>query len=237
MTVDRETLMAYADGELDEIARKRVEKAVAGDPDLAAEVERHRALRARLQAHFEPVGAAPVPEALSGMLRQSAKVVDLSAVREAKRPSGPARPSWRAAGAVAAALVVGLFAGHFLQPIDRSDFAMQNGRIAASGRVAHALDTQLAATQSSTAPVRMLLSFRDAGGQYCRVFQAEAQSGIACRDGKAWQVRRLNSSEGAPGNGYRQAGSETLMADAQAMIAGEPLDAAGERAALAKGWR
>ena len=36
---------------------------------------------------------------------------------------------------------------------------------------------------------------------------------------------------------YRQAGSAAVMADAQEMMKGEALDAAAEKAAVAKGWR
>ena len=61
MTIDRETLMAYADGELDLLAARRVEQAIAADPSLAEQVERHRALTASLRAAFSVVGQAPVP--------------------------------------------------------------------------------------------------------------------------------------------------------------------------------
>ena len=59
MTIDRETLMAYADGELDELTRRRVEQAITADPALAAQVEADRALRARIAGHYAEVAEQP----------------------------------------------------------------------------------------------------------------------------------------------------------------------------------
>ena len=58
------------------------------------------------------------------------------------------------------------------------------------------------------------------------------------RDG-AWQIRQLSSSDSHDHAGYQQAGSAnpvTLQA-AQDMMAGNPLDAAEEKAARDKGWK
>jgi hypothetical protein len=237
MSIESETLMAYADGELDAVAAKRVEKAIAADPALAAEVERHRALRARLKAHFDPVAAVPLPEALTAELRGSAKIVDLAAAREARAPAR-AVPRWWS-GAVAAALVVGVVLGLSLRPGGESDFTAQGGRMVASGSVARALDNQLAVNQPAGAPVKMLVSFRDPQGTYCRAFQSAGQGGIACREEGAWRVREFRVVSHSQSADYRQAGSDAsaLLADAQAMMAGEALDAAQEQAAAAKSWR
>ena len=56
----------------------------------------------------------------------------------------------------------------------------------------------------------------------------------ACASGKDWQLERLYGGMAGQGAEYRQAGSPAaeLMADAQAMMAGEPLDAANEAAAI-----
>ena len=44
MTVTPEMIAAFADGELGADERRRVEAAIAADPELAAQLERHRRL-------------------------------------------------------------------------------------------------------------------------------------------------------------------------------------------------
>lgn len=232
MTIDPETLMAYADGELDPVSAKRVERAIAADPALAAEVGRHRALAASLKAAFQPVAAAPVPAAVEAMLRDSARIVPL-----APRPARRERPLWL--GAVAASLVAGLLAGPLVLPRDTGGVAMRDGALVANGQVARALDAQLASAQAPEAAVRVGVSFRDGAQRYCRTFETGATGGIACASGGAWRIERLYGGIGRQESAYRQAGSPAaaMMADAQAMMAGDPLDAAAERAARDAGWR
>ncbi|MCW3849271.1 anti-sigma factor [Sphingomonas sp. LB-2] len=232
--ITAETLMAYADGELDAVTAKRVEKAVAADPALAEQVEKHRLLRTRLRAHFDPVAAAPAPDRLAAMLRSSAKVVDLGAARAARQPKPPRPVFWRNAGAIAAALVLGVALGLTSRTGlgGGPSFGAQSGDLVAQGEMAKALDTQLA---SKDGLVR--LSFRNAEGNYCRVFETAGRSGVACKGDGGWTIRNYRASGAAEKGEYRQAGSAAVMADAQEMMKGEALDAAGEKAAVAKGWR
>lgn len=232
MTIDPETLMAYADGELDPIATKRVERAIAADPALAAQVEQHRKLTASLRAAFGPVVAAPVPSSVEAMLSEAAKVVPL-----APKPAGPERSFWM--GAVAASLVAGLLAGPLILPRGPGGVAMRDGTAIASGEVAKALATQLASAQAPDAPVRVGVTFRDGARRYCRTFEAGATGGIACAQGEEWRIERLYGGMSRQERDYRQAGSAAaaMMADAQAMMAGDAFDAATERAARDAGWR
>lgn len=225
MTIDPETLMAYADGELNPIEAKRVERAIAADPDLAGQVERHRALTASLRGAFAPVERAAVPANVEAMLRGSAQVVPL-----APRAAHRERPFW--IGAVAASLVAGFLAAPLILP--RGDLAIENGRILAHGDIARALDTQLASAQPDGAAIRIGVTFRDRAQRLCRSFERGATGGIACTSGQDWQVERLYGGMAAQSADYRQAGSPAaeLMAHAQAMMAGEPLDAAAEAAAI-----
>ncbi len=232
MTIDPEMVMAYADGELDPIVAKRVEKAIAADPALAAQVEQHRKLTASLRAAFEPVAAAPVPSSVEAMLSASAKVVPL-----APRPARRERPFWM--GAVAASLVAGLLAGPLILSRDPGGVTMRDGTMIASGEVAKALATQLASAQTRDAPVRVGVTFRDGARRYCRTFETGATGGIACAQGEEWRIQRLYGGISRQEKDYRQAGSPAaaMMADAQAMMAGDALDAATERAARDAGWR
>ena len=51
MQVDDEMLMAFVDGELDEIAGARIERQAAEDPELRRRIEIQRRLRSRIAAH------------------------------------------------------------------------------------------------------------------------------------------------------------------------------------------
>ena len=88
------------------------------------------------------------------------------------------------------------------------------------------------------AAVRIGVSFRDDARRWCRTFEAGATGGIACAQGEDWRIERLYGGVGRQDGAYRQAGSPAaaMMADAQAMMAGDPLDAAAERAARDAGW-
>ena len=229
MSITPEELAAYADGELDEEHRERVAAEVAADPALAEQMAAHRMLKERLSAHFAPILDEPLPARLTGPLAPKAEVFDLAAARTIRdeRRHLP-RWSWIAAPALAASLALALFASH--------DGVRQGY---ASGELASALDDQLVATQPLHAPARILLSFRDNGGAYCRAFSAARQSGIACRDTQGWKLRELRASKAARSEQYRQAGSSdaAVLEVAQAMAVGPALDAAEEERARARSWR
>jgi len=227
MTIDPEILMAYADGELGPIEAKRVERAIAANPALAAEVERHRALRVRIAGTFGPIAEEPVPDRLTAMLESN--------VVELPRPApSPIVTRWREAVVLAACLVLGLLIGIGL-PRGGPVSARGNG-LYASGQLASALDQQAGGQAGA---VRVAVSFRDKAGAYCRVFSAAAADCIACRDANGWALRRTQPGTAAANvNIYAQASTTDpdLMAAAQDRMAGDPLDAAAENAARSAGW-
>ena len=230
MSFDSATVAAFVDGELDDLTARRIEREAESNPDLAARIERHRALRAQLTAHYAPVAAEAVPDRLTALLTGSESVdTSLADRREAKR--GRFDPvNW---GAVAAALVLGLAIG--LRPwLPAADVTSANGTLAASGALAGALDTQLASNQPRDAAIRIGLSFRDRDGRYCRSFEGPDLSGIGCRSDGRWSLERTMA--GQAGHDYRKAASGALAADAAAMMAGAPLNAGAERAARDAGW-
>jgi hypothetical protein len=108
--------------------------------------------------------------------------------------------------------------------------------LVASGTLARSLDRDLAGAQG---PTRILVSFRDKQGGYCRLFQAPAIEGIACHEDRGWVMQHTQANAPGARGEFRQAGSGEpgLFAAAQGMMAGDPLDAAAERAASAGGWR
>ena len=230
MTIEPELLMAYADDALDPLTAKRVERAIAADPALAEDVARHRRLKAKLGAAYAPIVEDPVPDRLAAMLTSNV-------VQMPRRQPRPSRVSaaWRSAAAMAACLVVGVLVGRGVQqegPVMATDHGLY-----AAGSLAKALDDQASGAKG---PVRIAVSFRAEDNGFCRVFQSAEADGIACRDPKGWALRRtMPGSTPGTGSGYAQAGSSDaeLMAAAQDMMADMPLDAAGEKKAIASDWR
>jgi anti-sigma factor RsiW len=229
MSFDPATVAAFVDDELDDLTARRIERAAENDPALAAEIARHRALKARLSAHYAPVAEEAVPERLRALLIDPKIDASLSERREAKRARF-APMHW---GAIAASLVLGLTIG--MRPwLPAADVNSAGGTLVASGSLAAALDTQLASNQPSDAAVRIGLSFRDKQGRTCRSFEGRALAGIGCRNAGGWVLERVMG--GQSGSDYRQASSGALAADAAAMMAGDPFDAAAERDARDKDW-
>ena len=256
MTISDETLMAYADGELDAAARASVEAAIQEDPEIGKRVARHRALREKLQGTFSAVLEEPVPDRLiaaargrTAAARESAApqstVVDLSLAREAARRKSSAAPvRWQPA-AIAASLLLGLGLGYLAWHGPRALIQPgSGGGLVARAALAEALSSQLS---DDRVPARVAvtgLSFRDKSGDYCRTFSltgTDASSGLACREGTDWRIKALaQAPRAAPNSGnFRTAASEDsplIRAAVQGSIDGEPLDHAGEIAARQAGW-
>ena len=230
MSLDPATVAAFVDGELDDLTARRIEREAATDTALAAEIARHRALKARLKAHYAPIVEEAVPERLGALLVVDDKV-DTSLVD--RRSAARARFSGIHWGAIAASLIFGLTIG--LRPwTPAADVAIDDGTLVAAGPLAEALDTQLASTQPGDPAVRIVLSFEDKAGRYCRSFESRAIDGIGCREQDRWQIER--TLPGQTRGDYRQASSGELAAAAAAMMKRDALDAEGERAARDAGW-
>jgi len=236
MTIDEEMLVAYADDELDELTRARVERAVAESPALRVRLELHRNLRTRITAHYGPVTDEPVPAHLAALLRPEkpeATVIPFPARAKSSRI-----PAWSGFAAVAASLAVGMVAGQMVLPGNKN-VAEHRGILVARGPLADALDEQLASNQAG-ASIRIGISFRNTAGEFCRTYNTQALSGIACKGELGWQLPVTKSAQTrSVGKTYRQAGSadEWIMTAAAGMMRGEPLDALEEKTAREKHWQ
>jgi hypothetical protein len=227
MTMDDEAaFFAWLDGELDGEAAAKVAARVAADPALAEEARLHRAFGQQLRGAFDPLMAAPVPD------RIGAAPADFTAAREHRATSRFGLPQW---AAIAATLVVGIVTGTML---DRGPVARHGATIVAAGGLDRALDTQLASAPAAGG-VRIGLTFRDSAGAVCRSFDQGELSGLACRNGDAWKFRGLFQKSVESKGDYRMAAGPDprLGAMIDETLAGEPFDAAAERAAMANGWR
>ena len=247
MKYDDETLMAYADGELDAKLRAEISAAIDNDPALARRVEQQRALRARVASTFSRVLDQPLPERL--VVAARGKPAPAAAVDRGKVLQFPARASrppaapWRARewAAMAASLVLGvLLSWRMFAPADPEIMVAGKDALVARGELATALDSQLASEQRGEEPVLIGLTFKARDGNFCRSFtmRSTRTAGLACRAGAEWQVRATDSSLVVQ-EGMQQAASTLPPAILQAIetIAdGAALDAQAERAAHSAGW-
>ena len=238
--IDDETLIAFADGELPPERRRAIEAALAADPEVRAQLERQQSLRARISAHYAPVAEEAVPERFAALL--SAGGAENEVVSLAQRRQARARPLWQNLTALAATLVLGLFAGSLVPRGGDSGggpVALEDGVLVARGTLADALETQLASEQAGGAATRIGVTFAAADGEVCRTFDVAALSGLACRGGESWRIVTTASLESKVGGEFRQASSagRRVLEAAQDMMAGDPFDAAAERRARDAGWR
>lgn len=240
--VEEETFFAWLDGELAPDEAARVEAEVAADPALSKMAEEHRAMAVGLREAFGTVEAESVPERLQNLVRGD-KVVSLAearAAREARR----VRPIWVQAAAMAATLALGVFAGNqltggLLGTPSSDPIQVEDGRLIASAGLEDALYARLASAPSDTGSPRIGLTFRDKSGAICRTFEDHSANGLACRESGDWRIRSLFQGPEGQTTDYRMASGADpqLMEVVDAVIDGEPFDAAQEKAAMEKGWR
>ena len=229
--ISDERFFAWLDGELGPAETAEVEVLVATDPELQRKAAAHRALHGSLRAAFDPIAHAPVPQHLADAARpRGAEVIDFAARRDARR-SLFAPMQW---AAMAATLAIGVVAGSMINTSPSGPVARENGQLVASGDLEQALYTRLASAPANEG-ARIGLTFRDSKGDLCRSFTDEGTSGLACHQGGDWRIHGLfQAGEGQQGQFRMAAGQDPRLAGLiDATIAGEPLDATGERKALA----
>jgi hypothetical protein len=251
MSVSDETLMAYADGEVDEATRAIIEAAMRENPEVRRRIAEHRALREAMQGAFSAVLDEPVPQRLIDAARgqtaapASGHVVDLAGARRAVAGQAPGRLlSWQPA-AMAASVLVGVALGyvgwHSTKPLVTTS---SSGELLAGAGLAEALSNQLSEDRSPGLAAITGLSFRAKTGDYCRTFSlsgSHASSGLACHEGVGWTIKVLAQSPTAASNSsnFRRAASAdppAVRAAVEESIDGEPLDRAGEIAARQGNW-
>lgn len=250
MKVSEEALMAYVDGELDAEGAAVVEQAMREDPALATAVAAQRDLRQRLRQAYAPVLDEPVPQRLLDAVNAEAAsatpdadttVVPLRSSRDTRTPRrGWHWPEWTA---LAASLAIGVLVAPWLRPdAPPSLLEMSGDGLVARAGLANALDNRLASEGAGQGPVSIGLSFRARDGHYCRTFvlaPPRSVAGLACREDDGWRVSALG--EARPAGGELQLASPPLppavLSEVDARLRGDPLDAAGERAAREADWR
>ena len=115
---------------------------------------------------------------------------------------------------------------------------VRDGLTFASGDLAEALDSQLVAEQRLGIETRVLMSFADENGILCRGFARGDLSGVACRNDGGWHLRIQRDGIDIASGDSRQANAveQAVIAAADGIAAGPPLDATQERAAMTRDW-
>ena len=244
MKFSDEMLMAYADGELDLVARAEIEEAMAEDPEIARVVERHRALAARVQSAYRGVLEEPVPAKLASLAAEpvTAPVIDLASRRAARAETRAPASRWRLPqwSALAASVALGAMVGVLLMRGEPPPYEETAAGLVARGELDAALTRQLAGSLG-TGKSRVGFSFRHHDGAYCRTFHLQQEAplaGLACRRDDQWKLEVLAAA--APHQGELRPAAAMPMAVLQAVdaaIEGEPFDAAAEIAARDAGWQ
>lgn len=230
--IEDEEFFAWLDGELEGEAAARVAAIVEASPELSAKAAEHRALGQNLRGAFAPVMDKSAPPRFGEV--EVADLAEQRAVHD-RRAGWFGVPQW---AAMAATLALGLAVGQLVDLRPDAPIESRDGTIIAAASLDQALDHQLASAGPSD-EIRIGLTFRDRRGVICRSFSGAAGNGLACRaNGGEWRVEGLFAPSGKSGE-YRMAAGENpqIAAMIDERIAGEPFDAARERAAFEQGWR
>lgn len=224
-----ETLSAYLDGELDEAKRADVEAWLATDAGAAARLERMAANDAMLRRAL-PRLAAPASDPLA----------DLIASGATPAPAPLHRPRWlNQAAALAAACVLGVFAGQLLTSTGEQRL------FGLSSAMQHALDTAQSGStiQVGGQQVQMAISFQTPDSRYCRQFRVveagAAADAVACRDVEGWRLVVQAAAPSDEPSSYQTASAEDTPIDAaiSALGGAAVLNPDEEQRLIERNWR
>jgi hypothetical protein len=241
-----ETLMAFADGELDETVAGSVEHAMKEDPAIAQRIAGFMRSRRIVRSAFHEKALPDVPPALrAAVLSQVEHFESASQVQAVPHEpivrKLPVGGRWRMALAMAASIAIiafttfGYLAGR------------HGGGTSSPSPVAHLSDPEVSRVLSETPSgqdqnlsfgrVRVVSTFQQANGSLCREFNLHTSSGsadaVACND-NGWRVAFAVASP-SPDNVYVPSdGTDLMESYLRRTDAGEPLSKAAEMKALGK---
>lgn len=251
MKFSNEILMAYADGELDAALRAQIEMEMERDPALAdavrIQIRQREELQAKLRTAFNSALQEGVPERLIAATEATPSITSSTvaelALRRAEKPLRAShRWTWPQWAAIAASLLLGVFAGRATLFGSDEPFVAGQGRMLAHGALDSALTEQSSGSIDPETDIQVGVSYFAKGGHYCRTFtfkDEQALAGIACRRDSQWAIDVLMRTNVDASGAYRMAGGTVpplILSMVEDTIAGEPLDAEQESEARAHGW-
>lgn len=233
--ISDETVVAYVDGRLDPVESAGFEALLREDAGLADRVAAHRWMARQVVAAYPDVP----DEVEAGELAMQfglaePKVVPLSMFGPRVKVS---RKAWIPV-AMAASLMVGLFAGSINSEREDPHLALRDGRAVAGGLLAQSLSSKLS---GETGSIRVAMTIRTRRA-LCRVFQTDrGVSGLACREGGSWVVPIIETMQpdSEQSGEYRLAASAIapeVMTHVDRSMEGEALGLAEETRLRKSGW-
>ncbi|MEM8796299.1 MAG: anti-sigma factor [Pseudomonadota bacterium] len=255
---DDETLMAFADGELDHDTSQAIEKAMQFNEALALRVKGFAETRSLAQKSFKPLLDEPVPDDLlsnvEAMLEQAdtlsdseessdegASVVAFKLAPPAKKatPSSQWFMPIAASIAIVAAGVAGFAIGTSTQAPGTGELQIaefnQPGLVDALKTIASGEETALSETGDR---FRLIASFRDVDNDLCREFEVDQKDrstfvSVACLEDGIWKLHFTVAAASQSEDGFAPASSlDSLDAYLDAIGAGEPMSIRDEAEAL-----
>lgn len=201
--ISDEMLMAYADGALDEKARRLVDGYLASSPEARTRLQPFLVTGEMLAREFAPLLERPVPDALvATVLTAPMSKSPAAAGRPGLTARAPARPAEKtffarlaelvampvpfgvmATACSAALAVLGLAAltqpGPATVGSPSSVVALTDTGLVAAGDLAAALETAPSQTKLSSggSTITPVMTFRSAAGTFCRQYEMATSSG------------------------------------------------------------
>lgn len=234
---DDETLMAFADGELDEAQSLALEEALAEDEALAERLAVFFDSRRLVGDALKPLIDEPVPDALAASVRRMVQAAESNETPQDNVVALPVRPqpqarAWLMPIAASLVAVITGVIGFTLGRIAPSTVDSGTEVAAALDREASGRDVALGAAGTR---LHIVATFRDERGDLCREYRltqpGSSTQTVACRQDGVWATRLALTTPQT--DGYMPASAqETVDAYLASIQAGAPLSAEEERKAL-----
>jgi hypothetical protein len=255
---DDEILSAYLDEELSLDDARRLKDRLAREPALALRLEEMQSANLAARGVFEAADDLPLPQSVLDLLNENGADNPRAGSDEGNVARFPARGLQRyfqapVALAASVALAAGFLAGDVLHRTQDADAPVAPSFYADAIPQGSELHDFLETGASGTARVlpsgasgRLMLTFENRDGDWCRQFELAQETGsmqaLACRGNDAWHVEALAYAAPVPtGSHYQAAASGSLPALDTAVDeqigTGAALGSEEESLLISNGWR
>lgn len=249
--VTDDELKAFATGDLPEERCEEIALLLEADASLNARLETlmdHLESDDGIRAAFAGILDQPVPRSLLDSVVPPPMISNVVSFAQAKQSASRPRRYWATGLSMAASVALGLIVGSQFMTGSGGDsgsgetlvLASADGPIASNdlARMLSQLPGGEVKMLEGAGRARMSISFRDGDGRLCRQFSVEGETaatdGAACWKAQQWRIEAVGTRAIEAGEVRTASGeaAEPVLAAVDALIAGEPLDAAAEAKAL-----